>query len=621
MGVIANQVFLTIEDTIASRVKKVVHDKLDPSVRQAGALIEQGHYDPARDLINSWDISQELFTLDGFMNTKFIQSALFGASQVVDPEDSVLIDEPFRLDTLGNMITQFYAILNNGIVRLQSVAFKVIRAQEEGEVDIAVGDGIIKSWGGHVHTPAEIFKADLADLFGQAIDGNMNALVDVGASLTTSRVISYGALSEMSASGIQRYQVSEVLDERTCPACEIMDGQTFDVERALARSGEILQITDPDELKSRAPFPSQTKAGLEELDNLSEDDLAARGFDTPPYHPLCRGIVILVGGDAPNVDTEPVFVRPVRLRPPRLVRPPTPPVPPPVPVPTPVPMPTPFKVPLPTAPVKPAVPVAPKPIPKGPTVHSSVPKPPKGIMESTLESGQNPIDVQASARGMTREAYLAKRQANVEVWAKDTQVYSRTTETGYRGILKDGRFKSQAESGFSQGMFNPEARFNFEKNYFGMGKVAKNKNPIYGYTTQNKFGKRFAGTSRTGDGVGMYGSDIAFKFKKAVKRRTTFTGDDSLTNMRSAKDGKAVFGPSPLNKPDHRSMPFRRVDGSIAETAKDAALASDYIEVQIWDGVKLADVEKIIFYDKSVFDSLSHLAIEKGIKVELFLGG
>lgn len=333
MGVLENKIFLSIEDTIADRVWKVVSGQITPLIEQAGKLIEQGLFDEARGVIDSFDVSQELNELDAFLKAKFVQSAIFGASQMTDPEDTIFMEKPELIDLFDNVIIQSYAIINFGMRTVQSVAFKLLNAEEEKALDIPFMDGVIKSFGGHTHAPVpmrvKLVKGEFAALFNAAVDGNMRALVDIGASLTTSRVITFGFLSEASANGIITYEVSEILDDRTCPVCELMNGKTFSVERALARTETILRLTDPASIKAAAPFPNQTKAGLAELRGMSADDLAASGFDTPPYHPLCRGIVVETGREVGSVTTRVTRLRPTRtiqtpsipsiLKPPKIV--------------------------------------------------------------------------------------------------------------------------------------------------------------------------------------------------------------------------------------------------------------------------------------------------------------
>lgn len=310
MGVIENKVFLSMEDTIARRARKVVSDKLSPLIEEAGKLIEQGMFDAARDIINRFDVSQELLELEGFLRTKYVQGAVFGSSQLTEPEQSIFMEQPHLIDPLENVITQFYGVINTGMVRVQAIALKFLRTEETSELEaITVNDGVIKSFGGHDHGPVEVWKGELANLFNKAVDGNMNALVDIGANLTTSRVISYGFLVEARSVGLLMYEVSEILDERTCPACEIMHGQTFEVEKAFSRTETILGLTDPNAIKAAAPFPRQDTAGLAELRAMSSEDLQAAGFDTPPYHPFCRGILVEVGRESGEASID---IRPLR---------------------------------------------------------------------------------------------------------------------------------------------------------------------------------------------------------------------------------------------------------------------------------------------------------------------
>lgn len=309
MGVLENEIFLSIEDTIASRAEKLILGVLEDDIKQAGVLVDQGLFDAARDVLNGLDVSQELFELNGFLNTKFIQAAIFGASQLTEPENTILIKEPHLTDLFPNMIIQFQEIINQGIRVVRDTGHKFIRAREEEAAEVDVSDGVIKSWGGHGHTPVEFFKNEFTGLFNKALNGNASALVSISANLTTSRIISYGFLVEARATGIQQFEISEVLDLRTCPVCEMMHGTIFDVERALSKITELLNITDPAQLKTRAPFASQSAASLAELRTLSADELAARGMDTPPYHPLCRGIVVEVGRRSGEVVQE---IRPVR---------------------------------------------------------------------------------------------------------------------------------------------------------------------------------------------------------------------------------------------------------------------------------------------------------------------
>jgi hypothetical protein len=189
---------------------------------------------------------------------------------------------------------------------------------------------ILKSWGSHLHELAKAGETipELAAIINNGISKNLKTIVDVGANLTTARVINYGFLVEAQAQGVVSYMVSEVLDNRTCPVCELMHGTVFEVEKSLARTSEIINVTDPNVLKQRAPFPSQSKAGIEALGKMSSADLQAAGYDTPPYHPLCRGILVETDRRISSTTTT---ITPTQPNPTAAAVRPAPPTPPPPP--------------------------------------------------------------------------------------------------------------------------------------------------------------------------------------------------------------------------------------------------------------------------------------------------
>ena len=54
-----------------------------------------------------------------------------------------------------------------------------------------------------------------------------------------------------------------------------------------------MNATDPESLRSIAPFPSQSAANVKALGGMSQGQLVSGGHNLPPYHPNCRGIVTL----------------------------------------------------------------------------------------------------------------------------------------------------------------------------------------------------------------------------------------------------------------------------------------------------------------------------------------
>lgn len=113
--------------------------------------------------------------------------------------------------------------------------------------------------------------------------------------LHTSRLSAFGFTAEAEVLGVQQYQLTEQLDNRICPVCEEMHGKVFSVASARGSLASILDTNDPDELSELQPWPDQSERGLEELVGLSEEELVARNWHIPPFHPGCRGLLVAVG--------------------------------------------------------------------------------------------------------------------------------------------------------------------------------------------------------------------------------------------------------------------------------------------------------------------------------------
>lgn len=132
---------------------------------------------------------------------------------------------------------------------------------------------------------------------------NMMQLIS---SLHTSRLSAYGFTVEANLTGVEKYAVSEQLDNRVCPICEIMHGKTFDVSDAQDLLQGALTTDNPDDLRTIQPWPKQDKDSVAAFRKLSSDDLVSRGWHLPPYHPYCRGILVKVD-EVPRIEDTPSF--------------------------------------------------------------------------------------------------------------------------------------------------------------------------------------------------------------------------------------------------------------------------------------------------------------------------
>lgn len=116
--------------------------------------------------------------------------------------------------------------------------------------------------------------------------------MSLAANLMVSRLSSFGFLLEAQQQGIEKYEISAILDDRTCPVCEALDGQVFSIQDGIAQAASIMEADDADSLKSVAPWPSQSKSSVESLQNSDAQDLVDSGLALPPYHAGCRCITV-----------------------------------------------------------------------------------------------------------------------------------------------------------------------------------------------------------------------------------------------------------------------------------------------------------------------------------------
>ncbi|TWT11703.1 DUF3626 domain-containing protein [Reyranella sp. CPCC 100927] len=104
-----------------------------------------------------------------------------------------------------------------------------------------------------------------------------------------------------------------------------------------------------------------------------------------------------------------------------------------------------------------------------------------------------------------------------------------TDRRGAEGILREGQFRSQHETGTSRGRYDPSLRAEFEEKYLGVpGNTPPEKRPVYG-----SLGLAPGMPEVTGPfGYGPY----VFTLKPEVKNRATYTLGDSLDDLLMARD-------------------------------------------------------------------------------------
>jgi len=105
-------------------------------------------------------------------------------------------------------------------------------------------------------------------------------------STTMGRVQNMGQTLSLYEAGIQRYQIVGPRTAPICAHCLAMLGRIFEVEVAATRLAKVLEkgFEKPGDLP---PFLSNQYAA-DKVKEMSDEELQAAGFETPPYHPKCR---------------------------------------------------------------------------------------------------------------------------------------------------------------------------------------------------------------------------------------------------------------------------------------------------------------------------------------------
>lgn len=223
----------------------------------------------------------------------------FGKATVLHFTSSDLANRNFELQMLGATtdFPQFKSRITVSYNGAPDDATQVLPYGGDLVFGPEVHRQINEDWntGGVTEVMLKAEELDLADKLNAATMGTGKKLFDIGANLTTSRLIAFGFLSQASQSGHTTYQINEILDDKTCPVCVFMNGKTFAVAHEYGKVLQALSAQDPKDLKSIAPWPNQSKNGLFKLYGMKADELQSAGYGSPPYHPHCRGFLTVAG--------------------------------------------------------------------------------------------------------------------------------------------------------------------------------------------------------------------------------------------------------------------------------------------------------------------------------------
>jgi hypothetical protein len=298
--------YLVLEKSLTNRISRQWEADINGTLNEISRLVNEGRFQDAEALCDDLSMRSVAEKNKRFMEFVGMQSVLFGASRLTRGNVSSTMfmqddtEVPEEVERSSQALSEGLSVEGSEDVCAQ--ARKLIAeekvAQEEATFDVeepSTGDvPTIED----TRTLSERRKAATDTFirrFQSSVRGNGEAYINITSSLHTSRLGGWGFLQEAKFRGISKYQVSEQLDSRTCKVCQTMHGRVFDVGPADQKLNNWLSVDNLQQFKSIAPFPSQSASSIKSLASMQSSEIAGKGWDTPPYHPRCRGILVELG--------------------------------------------------------------------------------------------------------------------------------------------------------------------------------------------------------------------------------------------------------------------------------------------------------------------------------------
>lgn len=288
--------FLTLEFSLQRRLRAAFTATMSDVGKEVGGAADAGRFDIAHEIVNQrLSFEPMLSRVGNVFEITGISAYILGAATFRDGDiratnvmRGAVLPEPVTVgvETMENQFRDQFSLHHTHQERVHLLINRMEKQVLEADARAVDND-----------------ESDFQTIFGVDITGSSlnaavqsgKALVDIGANLTTSRLVSYGFLSEANSAKVSQYQRTAVLDFRTCPICLGLHGRVFSVPPALAKiQGQLMQSGDPDSLKG-IKFPKQTAEGLKRMNDMTNGEIANRGFDFPPSHPLCRCTMVRIG--------------------------------------------------------------------------------------------------------------------------------------------------------------------------------------------------------------------------------------------------------------------------------------------------------------------------------------
>lgn len=287
--------FLTLEFSLARRLEAARRETMAPVAEEIVSAAKKDRYDIAHDIVNK-KISFEpmLAKVGAIFEITGLSAFVLGAATFRDGDvtaTSIMRGAP-RLAPVDAAISGFADQFRGKLLRTYQdrVHRELIKLERESREGDDVGADSDES------EFVSIFAADIATEAARlnSAVASGKAYVDIGANMTTSRLTSYGYLSESMIAGVQQFQRTAVLDDGTCAFCRALHGRIFKVPNALQQlQDQLLKLGEGGDALSGTPFPVQSLKKLQ--GGMDADAVQEQGLALPPSHPLCRCTMVRVG--------------------------------------------------------------------------------------------------------------------------------------------------------------------------------------------------------------------------------------------------------------------------------------------------------------------------------------
>jgi hypothetical protein len=207
---------------------------------------------------------------------------------------------------------------------------------------------------------------------------------------------------------------------------------------------------------------------------------------------------------------------------------------------------------------------------------------------------ENAIELNKQFSGLDEET-LSRGLATLQQDVNDAPLTINVPEEVIEGIVREGGVKNQYDTGTSGGIVTTRRKM-AEASVFEVDLDAPNEDfPVYGHVNIHAIDGTVR--ERTRYAAISYG-EVEIRLKNEVKARTTVSFDDSLRDL-----GSQTIAPAPASKVDLGMIPARsdvwwRYTGIMENASKGTSYRKNvsYIEAQIHGGVKLSDIDVVLFH-------------------------